>query len=262
MNMNLDIINGARYSAGVLKDGEGGLALLTNEDKDKGFYEICKSLYLKTFLEALSEIPWTMGRRRRRLLKTRLPHGNSGYGFTYDLPYDCARPIELSDKGTYVIDGDFLCTDSEKAELLYVSNGKFIPQNTFFESVSVTDFAEGNYDFALSPGYVDEWDVPADYTASVSLEEFAALSDAPQTYEDYPEYRPPKYEPKFYEYLEIMIAAKLAVNNTAQARLHDTLLQKAVLIKMEAVNSTKSITANKQEPSPWWSDRLGLGLEF
>jgi len=270
MNMNLDIVNGALYSSGVLKEKENeGLGLLTKDDensadhKRKDMYNICKSLYLKTFLEALSEIPWTMGRRRKRLLKTRLPHGDSGFMFTYNLPYDCARPVELSDKGTYVIDGDFLCTNTAGAELLYVSCGKRIPLNTVFEPVSVADYTSGNFDMVLSPGCVDEWDIPVDFTVSVRMEDLkGAPPAAMQPSEDYPEYLPPAYEPKFYEYLEMMIAAKFAVKNTEQPRLHDTLMQKAMLIKQEAIRSTKSITANKTEPSPWWSDRMGLHLDF
>lgn len=268
MNMNLDILNRSMYYAGLL-DGEEDFEPLTEKDRNadapkiKYRYENCKSLYLSTFLEALSEVPWTMGRRRGRLLKTRLPHGNAGCRFVYDLPYDCARPVELSDKGTYVIDGDFLCTDTEKAELLYVSNGKRIPLDTVFESAGLFGFAEGRYELALSPGRLDEWDVPIDFTVYAGLEEFAAGTEPPPPpYEDYPDYRPPQYERKFYEYLEMSIAAKLAVKNTKQPRLHDTLMRKAALVKQEAVASSRSIAANKDQPSHWWSDRLGIHLDF
>jgi hypothetical protein len=270
MNMNLDIVNGARYAAGLIKDDEESLGLLSKEDKNSGdpkrkeHFEVCKNLYLKTFLEAVSEVPWTMGRKRKRLLRTTLPHGNSGFKFTYNIPYDCARPVELSDKGTYVIDGDFLCTDSVRAELLYVSNGKRIPLDTEFEEVSVADFAAGNYDMVLSPGHLDDWDLPADFTVSMSIEEFAEENPEPMELEkeDWMDYKPPEYEPKFYEYFEMMLAAKLAINNTAQARLHDTLLQKALLIKRDAVKSTKSITANKDTPSKPWAERLGINMGF
>jgi len=270
MNMNLGIVNRARYAAGLIKDDEESLGLLSEKDKGsadskrKEHYGVCKSLYLSTFLEAVSEVPWTMGRRRKRLLRTTLPHGDSGFRFTYNLPFDCARPVELSDKGTYVIDGDFICTDSERAQLLYVSNGKRIPLDTEFEEVSVADFAAGNYDMVLSPGHVDEWDLPADFTVSMGIEDFADENPEPLGLkkEEWDEYNPPEYEPKFYEYLEMMLAAKLAVNNTAQARLHDTLMQKAMLIKQEAIKSTKSITANKDKPSTPWAERLGVSLDF
>jgi hypothetical protein len=304
MNMNTDLVNRAMYAAGVLKESEEkGLEVIMEGDRDsadpkkKTRYDFFKSIYLSTFLEALSEAPWAMGRRRKRLLKTRLPHGDSGYRFAYGLPYDCARPVELSGKGFYVIDGEFLCTDTEHAELLYVSNGRFIPQGTVFEPVSVTDFAEGRYDTALSPGSVGEWGIPPDLTSHMTVAEYgewigwhgvrgykdengecivteeecmpegcslddpdyrAPLPGAPRSGEDWPDYAAPRFEPKFYEFLELMIAAKLAVKNTAQPRLHDTLLQKAMLVKQEAVKSTKSIVTAKQEPSPWWADRLGL----
>jgi len=88
------------------------------------------------------------------------------------------------------------------------------------------------------------------------------LSAPPRADEDYPEYLLLAYEPKFFEYLEMMIAAKFAVKNTEQPRLHDTLMQKAMLIKQDAVKSTKSITANKTEPNTWWGDRMGIHLDF
>jgi len=272
MNMDIGIINAARYSAGILNEGkeegkEKGIGMLSEEDYNsadpakKEHYFICKELFLNTFMTALSEVPWTMGRRRKRLLKTTLPHGRSGYRFTYNLPYDCARPVELSDKEAYVIDGNFICTDSVRAELLYVSNGKFLPQNTQFVPVSVTEYAEGKFTLVLSPGHVDEDDLPADFTVCESIGVLTE-PETPAAYEDYPEYNAPQFEPKFYEYLEMMLAAKLAVRNTQQPRLHDTLMQKAMLIKQEAVKSTKSIAADKDKPSPWWSDRLGIHLDF
>jgi len=267
MNMDVGIINRALYSSGILKENEQeGLGTFARDDRNsadlvrKDKYEIYKTLYFSTFLEALSEIPWTMGRRRKRLLRTTLPHGHSGYRFTYDLPYDCARPVELSDRETYAIDGNFLCTDSPRAELLYVSNGKFLPKNTQFDAVSVTEFAEGSYEAVLSPGHVDEDYLPADFTVYAEIGEDA--QDAPAPYEDYPGYSKIDYEPKFYEYLEMMLAAKLAVKNTQQPRLHDTLMQKALLIKQDAVKSTKSIAADKDKPSTWWGDRLGISLDF
>jgi hypothetical protein len=269
MNMDIELVNRAQYYAGLLKEDEdGGMTPLAARDRDdpkrKYLYDFCRSLYLATFLEALSEVPWTMGRRRGRLFKTTLPHGRSDYRFVYGLPYDCARPVEASGKPgkfPYAIDGGFLCTDAEKAELLYVSDGKIIPRDTEFEYVSAADFAEGRYDFVLSPGHVNEWDVPPGFAASGSPEEFSG-AEASRPYEDYPEYSPPRYEAKFYEYLEMALAAKLAVKNVAQPRLHDTLMQKAMIIKQEAVAATKSVAADKDRPSPWWADRLGIKLGF
>jgi hypothetical protein len=75
--------------------------------------------------------------------------------------------------------------------------------------------------------------------------------------EDYPEYRPPEYEPKFYEYIEKMLAAKFATKNTTQPQLHNTLIQEAFLIKQEAINASKSISQAKQQPKKWWTEEMG-----
>jgi len=301
MNMDLDLVNRSLYFSGMLNEKEGkGLGLLTKEDKDSArperreLYELCKVNYLTTFLEVVSEVPWTMGRKRKRMLKTQLPHGDTKYRFVYDLPYDCARPLELSGRGDYHIEGNFLATDVEKAELLYVTNGKILPHSIVFESVSPADLAEGKVDLLLSGGSVDEMDIAPDFTSCVDLSSFHwhgvrgytdeegvfhKTEDAlfPEGYDpenedyvcpdmdvevpdsDYPDYAPPQFEPKFYAYWEMLLASKLAVKNTVQPRLHDTLLQRAMLVKQEAIASTRSIAKAKEQPSEWWADQLGLG---
>jgi hypothetical protein len=293
--MNLDLVNRALYAAGLNLGKEGAFEPLLIEDKNnpgkKTVYDLCKANYLSTWLEALSEVPWTAARKRKRLLKTRRHHGDSGYSFVYELPYDCARPIELSGKGYYVIEGNFLCTDTEKAELLYVSNGRILPRTTDFQPVGIGDIPH-NVEMLLSPGGVDEWSIPPDViimacspeclpyhggrydddgnvVTGAQMPEDWNFDDidsncplpfpgAAATDEDYPEYRSPRHEPKFYEYLEKMLAAKFAVKNTEQPRLHEKLLQEALMIKQDAIASTKSIATAKKEPSPWWADRLGL----
>jgi len=301
MNMNIDIINRARYAAGMLKETEGkGPAFLAVDDRNsaspdvKALYETCKTFYLTTYLEALSEVPWTAGRKRKRLLKTLLPHGDAGYRFTYDLPYDCARPIELSGKEYFVIEGNFLCTDLERAELQYITNGKILPDSIQFEPANVSDFPHNVT--PLSPGSPDEWDIPPDVTFSGSISEIpwhgprdyidddgshivepaympedwnpddenmvVPFPEAIASDDDYPEYCPPRQEPKFYEYLEKMLAAKFAVKNTEQPRLHEKLLQEALMIKQDAVASTKGTAAAKKQPSQWWSEQLGLSKDL
>lgn len=47
----------------------------------------------------------------------------SDYEYRYKLPEDCAKPVELADKSEYIVEGRYLYTNSEKAILVYVSNG-------------------------------------------------------------------------------------------------------------------------------------------
>ena len=286
MNMNKDMVNRALFAAGQ--------EMLTAKDKDEKTpkYDMCRSCYFQTFLEALSEVPWTGGKRRKRLLKTRLPHREANYRFVYDLPYDCARPIELLEKEMFIVEGGFLFTDVEKAELLYVTNGRVLPG---IAALQAPDIFNGEVpDFVFSSGFVDEcdiqpdvtfysgtpWDIPwhgprdyVDEHGNHIVEEANTIIDTPEGWDwnyeqvslpadpvstdDYPEYRPPVYEPKFYEYVEKMMAAKFALAENPRA--HTALLQEAMLIKNDAYNTTKSIAAAKQQPSVLWADRLGLG---
>jgi hypothetical protein len=288
MNMDRKMIERSRYAAGLATLDEMAADRDISQAKKDAELAVCKGYFIATYLEALAEVPWTSARKRRRLLKTMKPHSLTGYRFVYDLPDDCARPIELLDKTFFVIEGALLATDAAKAELLYTTTG-WTHRGINFESADIGDSVET----VLSPGHVDEWDIPpdaifnplnpedyphgtVDYTdeqgSHVVLEStFPAgwdvndpdrceLLPRQDTFsDDYPMYDPPQLEPKFWEYVEALLAAKFAMNNSKNPRQHDTLLQKALLIKQDAISATRSASAARQQPSPWWSDQLGLG---
>jgi len=262
MNMKIALINRALYSAGLLNSHGADFSRISRDDRNnpdrKYSFDVCRSYYLSTYLEILSEVPWTSGRRRKRLLKRRRPYGNTGYNFTYGLPRDCARPVELSGKAYYIIEGSYLCTNEDKAELLYVSNGR-----VFSGNINVTAAPDVGEDanFTSYPGGVDEDDIiPDEVINPGDIEELENEDDKnnPRADDDYPDYKALDMEPKFWELLEMSLAAKFAIKNTQQPRLHDTLMQKALLIKNDAIKSTKSIVTAKKESNPWWADTLGL----
>jgi hypothetical protein len=252
MNMNKEMINRALYAA-----GRKTLVEIVDAVEYEKIYSLCKTSYLSTFLEALSEVSWTSGRKRKPLLRARVPHAPTGYRFVYHLPLDCARPIELLDKGWFVIEGEYLCTDVEAAELLYVTDGKTFPEISIAAAPKPWEWDEDF--FIINAGDADESDIPIDHTFYPgTVEELQdTIPGDPVVNEDYPEYRPPAYEPKFYEYVEKMLAAKFAM--TENPRVHTELLQEALLIKKDAIASTRSTAAAKHQPETWWSDRLGLG---
>jgi hypothetical protein len=244
--------------------------------------------YLQTFLEALSEVDWTGGRKRKPLRLTGLPHGRVWSGFVYDLPSDCARPLELQNNAYFVIEGRFLCSDQERAELLYVSNGKTLRPIAWVSAGRPGNMPEAEPLSAGRPGDVSEATLRAgrpgdviDYaTYLVAQENYPADSgvgspgnasdDAtyvvtqehhpaiPAPGEDYPDYRPPRYEPKFYEYLERVLALKLCALLAKDMRIHSQLLQEAMLVKEEAIVASRGASAAKLRPQKWWKEELGL----
>ena len=119
MNMDENLVNKALYAAGQEP-------LIAADRRDRtAKYAVCRSFYIDTFLEALSEVDWVGGRKRDRLVRTGLPVSRDcRYRFAYDLPFDCGRPIELQNNEYFVIEDRLLLTDAPDAELLYVSNGK------------------------------------------------------------------------------------------------------------------------------------------
>jgi hypothetical protein len=258
---------------------------LTKEDlKEKNAnYVLCRNYYIGVFTEALSEVEWTGGRKRERLMPTGRPAlKNRDYRRAYDLPFDCAKPVALQDNAFFEIEGRLLYTDVDGAELLYVSNGKILPPDAAvwagkpgsgpepgMEYLSAGEigsapgavlraggpkdflwFGVQEYEGAPYPsGHVPEgWDE----AAGIPL----PLPEDGGEDEDFPGYRLLEYEPKFYEYVEKSLSARFAMKLTDQPGLHVQLLQEAMLIKREAVNASMSLRAAKRGGSRWWAEEL------
>jgi hypothetical protein len=153
-----------------------------------------------------------------------------------------------------------LHTEQEGAELLYVTNGRRL-----LPTVKITGGgARSRASLALNGGYggngarlslfggrAKKWD-----TGGISPEGRSLIEEAQG--EDYPEYDPPSYEPKFYEYVEKTLAAKLAMKITEQPQLQTTMLGEAMLLKTEATEASLSSSAAKRKSRPWLKETLGL----
>ena len=249
MNMDRGIVERALAYIGEWKVTDQDIA-----DKNTN-YQLCKAFYLQTFLEALSEVPWTGGRKRTALCPTGLPHLPSRYRFFYDLPYDCAKPLELRDGAYFVAEGRFLLTDQEKAELLYVSNGRTLrPDVTIVSAGRPGDVQELEYITAGPPGTTPDFVLRAGSPADILPE----LPVTPEPTEEYPDYVRLEYEPKFYQYIELMLAAKFAIKQGTDLNLHGLLLQEAMAIKQEAINASGSNRAARQKPKGFWSEEYGF----
>jgi hypothetical protein len=257
MNMNLGIVNRA-----LLDVGQTALTDADIRDKNTA-YQVCKQYYIDTFLEALSEVEWTGGRKRARLVRTGRPVlKDERYRFAYDMPFDCAKPIELQNNEFFVVEGRIIYSDAPDAELLYVSNGKILRPVAAVRCGRPGDVPDMEYLTAGPPGTEPDETIragrPADIVEPNPGAEYNEIPPDPEPVEDFPDYRPPEYEPKFYEYIERMLAAKLSMKMTDQPALHVQLLQEAMLIKREAVNATKSRRSAKLEPKQWWTEELGF----
>jgi hypothetical protein len=248
MNMNQDIVNRA-----LLDVGQSALTPLDAEEKNTS-YKLCRQYYLDAFLEALSEVEWTGGRKRDRLARTGRPVlGDSRYRFAYDMPFDCAKPIELQDNEFFTVEDRIIYTDVPEAELLYVSNGKILRTVRAVTAGRPGDVPEAEYLSAGPPGTEPDVTLRAGRPADIPDE----FPDDPVSPEDYPDFRMLEYEPKFYEYIEKSLAAKFSMKLSDQPALHVQLLQEALLSRQEAVNASRSRAAAKIKPVRWWTEELG-----
>jgi hypothetical protein len=266
MNMNTGLINRALLATGQTP--------LTDEDarEKNSAYGLCRAFYISTFLEALSELEWVGGRKRAELVRTGRPViKDRRYKYVYDLPYDCAKPIELQDNEFFIVEDRLLYREvkepapmetltplPETAELLYVSNGKVLRPAAVISCGKPGDAHDVEYLTAGPPGTEPDEivynGIPQDITDGPD-----ELPDDPVPESDYPDYAALDYEHKFYEYVEKRLAAKFAMKLSDQPQLHAQLLQEALLVKQEAVDSSRSARSAKLKENKWWGDRLGLG---
>jgi hypothetical protein len=248
--MDRDIVNRALFAIGQNPLGDADIAA------GNDIYRVCRSFYLQTFLEALSEVEWTGGRKRDRLMRTRLGHSKCGYDFTYDMPYDCARPIALTGNGYFITEGRFIRSNEADAELLYVSDGRILKPAERIQGTVNGDDADIEY---LSGGWPDTGGI--EFVTGGTPADAAAWESAPprEPEDDYPDYRPPRYEPKFYEYVEKTLAAKFAMRIAGNAELQMMILQEAMIVKREAAAVTLSVKAGRRSPARFWTDELAGG---
>jgi hypothetical protein len=251
MNIDWNLVNRAMLLIGQF--------ILSPEDlnSSKPTALMVKTFYLATFLEALSEIPWISGRRRVYLMRSGVSHvRNTEFRFAYDMPFDCALPIELRDKAYFITENKFIYTDQEHAELVYVTNGKILRTISAVRPGRPGDLMEMEYFSAGRPG--DKAEIEAVFNPGTIQDIGNAIPDDPRIDEDYPDYRMPRYEPKLYQYVETLLAAKCAAQMSEQSELATRLLQQAYLVKEEAVTASLSAAAGPRKPMKWWGEQLGI----
>jgi hypothetical protein len=245
--MDRGIVNRALLDVGEHPLSDGDV-----RDKNTA-YRSCKEYYIDTFLEALSEVEWTGGRKRAKLVRTGRPVlPDERFPFAYDMPFDCARPVESQNNEFFLVEDRIIYTDVPDAELLYVSDGKILRPVAAVSAGRPGDVPDMEYLSAGPPGTQPEVTLRAGKPADI----LAAFPEDPEPADDFPDYRRLEYEPKFYEYIERMLAAKLSMKMTDQPALHVQLLQEAMLVRQEAVKASKSRRAAKPEPKRWWTEEI------
>jgi hypothetical protein len=247
MNMDTGIVNRA-----LMDIGQDALTPQDIRDKNTA-YRSCRQYYIDTFLEALSEVEWTGGRRRAKLAPAGRPVLLDGrFPFAYDMPFDCAKPVELQNNKFFLVEDRIIYTGVPDAELLYVSNGKILRPVAAVSAGRPGDAPDMEYLSAGPPGTRPEVTLRAGGPADI----LSAFPEDPEPADDFPDYRRLEYEPKFYEYIERMLAAKFSMKLTDQPALHVQLLQEAMLVRQEAVKASRSRRAAKQEPKRWWTEEV------
>lgn len=192
-------------------------------EKDSARWRLIKDNYLSVILTTLSKTTWTS--RLKRIKLTESDSENlTVYDHKYLLPVDCAKPEALNENAEYITEGNFLYTDIAEAVLQYVSNEK-----------------------KAEP----EPEEPAEDTEEITEE--------PE--EDYPEYGDIDFDPALKEYIELQLAAKLALKITGDQGTFNLLYSQAMIIENNARKATLEHAHSKEQGEEWWGDRIGLSVE-
>ena len=247
MNINEDIVTRALMKAGQEP--------LNSSDKEKNStrYRAIKSFYLSTLLETLSKTNWTSCKTRKALTLNEEKENLTDYAYVYDLPEDCAKPEELQDNADYIVEGKYLYTDQEDAVLMYITNGYNSSRVTTTEDTTEEEVSAQSDDDTTE----DTTEDTSSDTSTDTTDE--TEEDEEEETEDYPLYDELTLDPMLSQYIETMLAAKIALKITGDTQLYSVLYQEARMVEMDAEDTSHDHSKNRTKGSEWWTETLGLG---
>ena len=246
--MNIDRELCARALA---KAGEEPVTTEEWEEGTSNRVRVIKEFYLATLLEALASYDWTSQKKRARL-EALDPESEEGlenltsYPYMYALPEDCAKVVKLANDEPYVIEGEYLYTDTADAVLLYIRNyftGTYVyelVENPDIENITQYYVLDENGDYGKAESYI----MGTDYYSIVE--------------EDYNFYGEPNLDPTLSAYFECKLAASIALKLTGGADKYQLLYNEAELIANKAQKKSSEQAKNKTKGNAWWTDQLGM----
>lgn len=210
-----------------------------------------KDFYLAVVLESLASYDWTSCLRRKALELEPEEQNLTNFSYIYKLPSDCAKCKGLADNGDYITEGEYLYTDSANAVLIYV-----------------TSFFTGKYKYKKVDTPTSE-EIDSYYTLDKSGEYVKAdigSYSATGTYyivdeQDYNFYDDIKLEPLLSEYIELMLAASIALKLCEDSKKYQMLYSEAQIVANKAMNISSSQARNKAHGKKYWAEELGLSEE-
>lgn len=170
----------------------------------------------------------------------------TSYPYMYALPSDCAKVVKLANDEPYVIEGEYLYTDTEDAVLLYIRNyftGTYIyelVENPDIENITQYYVKDENGNYVKAESYI----MGTDYYSIVE--------------EDYNFYDQPVLDPTLSAYFECKLAASIALKLTSATDKYQLLYNEAELIANKAQKKSSEQAQNKTKGNPWWTDQLGM----
>lgn len=240
MKINKEIVNRALEAAGQEQLNDGDI------ENNSARWRLIKDNYLSVILTTLSKTSWACATVRAKLTEDEESENYTNYGYKYFLPVDCAKAEALQDNSEYIIEGKFLYTNTPEAVLVYVSNGK-LP-----EDVQPEEPEEPSEEVPEEP--VEGEETPEEPSEE---EEIPPEEDT----EEYPGYKEPYLDDALKEYIELQLAAKIALKITGDKQTFQLLYSQALVIEDNARKASLEHAHSKEQGEDWWGDRIGLSVE-
>lgn len=270
MNINKDIVNRALEAAGQER--------LNDDDiiKNSTRWRLIKDNYLAVILTTLNNTAWACMLRRAKLEPASKENKEEVHeGIRYLVLKDCYfdNMLYKKDEYAYFPEGkelpEFFELDPEEEESEEETPSKALIENlsdyacVYFlphdcaKPEALNDNAEyiveGRYLYTNSPCNILQYVTNGRRTEEEITEEMQE--------EDYPEYNDLDFDPSLSEYIELLLAAKIALKITGDPNTYGLLYNNAMLIENNARKANLEHAHSKEQGEPWWGDQIGLSVE-
>jgi hypothetical protein len=253
MDMNREAVN-----AGLVLAGNQPLTDLDKKYKNS-VYVLCKSLYLPTLFNSLTEVDWKCARKHSPLRETKdIIHRQQGMLY-YDVPADCIKPVHVNDnKISFRADDSYIITSYPVEQLFYVFHNRNFMGGS--GAAFRTNYQKGNRPFKISAMADDVEAFKNRYHAPLT-----APTEAEEEADDFPEWAYTPYDDDFWQFFSYKFAMALVPrlrSDDGTAQRVQALTATADAIGAKAVQRERAAEANPNPRPKTWSEKHGLRATY
>ena len=272
MNIDRGIVNRALEAAGQERLNDQDI------ENDSARWRLIKDNYLNVILTTLNNTAWASCIRRAKLISASIePKEEIHDGIRYKVLEDCYFENHLyhKDEYAYFPEGKELPAFFELDPVESEEETQEEPKKDLIENLSSYRYVyflpedcakpealNDNAEYVIEGRYLytnSECNI-LQYVTNGKRPEDTEITEEEQE-EDYPEYNEIKFDPALSEYIELLLAAKIALKITGDPNTYGLLYNNAMIIENNARKANLEHAHSKERGEEWWGDRIGLSVE-